>query len=205
MYIMNPLNLFWLFAAPTKGWRHLVHSKPSIPQLYLAHVIPFSLLPALMVYLAGSKYSGHLVQILSLSHAKLLIVAFIMFIIELIVVPVMAVIIRQVGEVAQIHPSYREAFILAAVAPTPLWMAPLFFVVPDVMTNLVIMGVAMMAAVGLIYYGIPIVFHVHERGHTNLMFGAVLTAGVIAWVFLMVTTLVILGAMQSLQIAMPSL
>ena len=202
---MNPLNLFLLFTTPTKGWSHLVHSKPSIPQLYLAHVLPFSLLPALMVYLAGSKYSGHLVQILPLSHEKLLLVAVILFVIELIVVPVMAVIIRQLAEVAQIQPSYREAFTLAAVAPTPLWMAPIFLIIPNVMINLIVMGTALMAAVGLIYYGIPIVFRLKERGHANLFFGAVLTAGVIAWVFLMISTLVILGSMQNLQLAMPLL
>jgi len=201
---MNPLNLFWLFTAPTKGWSRLVHSKPTIPQLYLAHVIPFSLLPALMVYLAGSKYNGHLVEILALSHEKLLLVAFILFVIELIAVPLMAVIIRQIAEVAEIHPSYRDAFILAAVAPTPLWMAPVFLIIPSVMINLVVIGLAMMAAVGLIYYGIPIVFRLKDRGHATLFFGGVLTAGVVAWVFLMISTLVILGSLQSLQLGMPS-
>jgi hypothetical protein len=202
---MNPLNLFWLFIAPPKGWSHLVHSKPSIPQLYLGHVVPLSLLPALMIYFAGSKYRGHLGQMLSVSHEKLFLVAFILFVIELIAVPVMAVIIRQLAEVAQIQPSYREAFTLAAVAPTPLWMAPVFLIIPDVMINLVVMALALMAAVGLIYYGIPVVLRLKERGHATLFFGAVLTAGVIAWVFLMISTLVILGSMQNLQITTPSM
>lgn len=104
-----------------------------------------------MVYFADSKYGGHLIQILS--GEKLLLAATILFVVELVVVPVMA----------------------------------------------------MMAVVGLIYYGIPVVFRLKEKGHPILMFGAVLTAGVVAWVFIMVSTLVILGSVQNLQFAMPPL
>jgi hypothetical protein len=200
---MNPLNLFWLFKSPVKGWSHLVHTKPSIPQLYLAHVVPFSLLPPLMIYLAGNKYGGHLVQFLT--GEKLLLVAIILFIIELIVVPVMAVIVRQLAEVAEIHPSYRDAFTLAAVAPTPLWMAPIFLFIPNVILNLIVILIALMATVGLIYYGIPVVFRLKDKGHAILMFGAVLTAGMVAWMFIMISTLVILGSVQNLQLSMPPL
>lgn len=94
---------------------------------------------------------------------------------------------------------------LAAVAPTPLWMAPIFLIVPNVMINLIVTAIAMMAAIGLIYYGIPVVFRLKEKGRAILMFGAVLTAGMVAWVFLVISTLVILSSMQNLQLAMLSL
>lgn len=198
---MNPLNLFWLFASPAKGWSRLVHSKPSIHQLYLLHVIPFSLIPPLMVYLAGSKYGGQLFPFME-PH-RLLLVALIFFLVELVAVPVMGVIIRQLGEVAEIHPSYKEAFMIAAVAPTPLWLSPLFLLIHDVMLNLAVVALAMMAAAGLIYYGVPSVFRLKEKGHAILMFGAILTAGVVAWGFLMVTTLVVWGSLQGMQFAPP--
>lgn len=198
---MNPLKLFWLFAAPHKGWSYLVHSKPSIHQLYLLHVIPFSLIPALMVYFSGSEYGGHLLP--ALSSSKLFLVAAIIFIVQLVAVPVMGVIIRQLGEVAEIHPSYKEAFTLAAVAPTPLWLAPIFLVVPSVSVNLVVVSLAMLATAGLIYYGVPVVFRLKEKGRAILMFGAVLTAGVIAWGFLMISTLVVWGSVQNLNFTLP--
>lgn len=200
---MNPLNIFWLFAAPTRGWNSLVDSKPSIHQLYLLHVIPFSVIPPLMVYFAGSKYGGQLLP--ALPESNLLLVGAILFLVQLVVVPVMAMIVRQLAEVAEIKPSYKEAFILAAVAPTPLWLAPVFLLVPSVMLNLAVVSLAMMAAAGLIYYGIPAVFGVKEPGHALLMFGAVLIAGVVAWGFLMVCTLIIWGSMQNLQITLPPL
>ncbi|ACT48029.1 Yip1 family protein [Methylotenera mobilis] len=193
---MSLLNLFWLFFVPTKGWRHLVQRKLSMHRLYLLHVVPMSLIPPLFVYCAAGKYAGGLLPALP-SH-KLLLVAAILFVVELASVPVMGLIIRQLGEVAEIHPSYHQAFTLAAVAPTPLWLAPIVLLVPDMTFNLVVLTMALMATVGFIYYGVPAVFHIKERGHAILMFGAVLTAGVIGWALLMIVTLVVLGSVQNL-------
>nr|WP_294840416.1 Yip1 family protein [uncultured Methylotenera sp.] len=193
---MSLLNLFWLFFVPTKGWRHLVQRKLSMHRLYLLHVVPMSLIPPLFIYCAAGKYAGGLLPVLS--SQKLLLVAAILFVVELASVPIMGLIIRQLGEVAEIHPSYHQAFTLAAVAPTPLWLAPIVLLVPDMTFNLVVLTMALMATVGFIYYGVPAVFHIKERGHAILMFGAVLTAGVIGWALLMIVTLVVLGSVQNL-------
>jgi hypothetical protein len=196
---MNPVTLFRLFFTPTRGWEALMNSEPSIHRLYLLHVIPFALIPPVMIYLAGQNHSLLFFDLLP--GKKLLLVAIMFFLIQLVVVPAMASIIRQLAEVADAHPSYREAFILAAVAPTPLWMAPIFLVVPDILVNIVVTSLAMMAAAGFIYYGIPTVFKVREPGHVHLLFGAVLMAGATAWGFLMVCTFVIWGSVQSLNFA----
>lgn len=197
---MNPLNLFWLFASPVKGWSHLVHSKPSIHQLYLLHVSPFSLIPPLMIYFAGSKYGDQFFP--AMAPTKLLLVAAIFFLVELVAVPLMGVVVRQLGEVAEIHPSYKDAFTLAAVAPTPLWIAPLFLLIPSVLFNLAVVSLAMILAAGLIYSGVPVVFRLKEKGHALLLFGAILIAGVVAWGFLMVSTLVVWGSVQNLRLGM---
>jgi len=195
---MSLLNLFWLFFVPTKGWRHLMQAKYSMHRLYLLHVVPLSLIPPLFIYFAAGNYAGDLLPVLS--KAQLFLVAVILFIVELVAVPLMGLILRQLAEVADSHPSYHDAFTLAAVAPTPLWLVPIVFLIPDMLVNLVALTMALMATVGFIYYGIPAVFRIKERGHAMLLFGAVLTAGVIAWVFLMVATLVVLGSVQNLKI-----
>jgi len=193
---MSLTNLFWLFFVPTKGWRHLMQSRLSMHRLYLLHVIPMSLIPPLFIYCAAGKYAGDLLPVLP--NTKLLLVALILFVVELAAVPVMALIIRQLAEVAEIHPTYHDAFTLAAVAPTPLWLAPITFLIPDMTANLIALTMALMATVGFIYYGIPAVFRIKERGHVILLFGAVLTAGVIGWALLMITSLVVLGSVQNL-------
>jgi len=207
---MNPLKLFWLFFTPTKAWRELMQSPPSIHQLYLLHVLPFSLIPPVMIYIAGNRHTTFFLDLLPGN--KLVIVAIAFFIVQLVVVPVMAMIIRQLGEIIDIHPSYKDAFIIAAIAPTPMWMAPVFLIVPDILVNIAITSWAMMASAGLVYYGIPAVFKLGnesqetgavliEQGQSLLLFGGILTAAVIAWGFLMVCTLVVWGAVQNLQFA----
>lgn len=195
---MSLLNLFWLFFAPTKGWRHLIQARYSMHRLFLLHVVPLSLIPPLFVYYGNFNFAAGLLPVLSSS--KLLMVAVILFLVELVAVPIMALVVRQLAEVADVHPSYHDAFTFAAVAPTPLWLLPIMFLIPDMMIDLLSLTLALMATVGFIYYGVPTVFRIKERGHAIMMFGAVLTAGVVAWVFLMVMTLVVLGSIQSLPL-----
>lgn len=196
---MNPFKLFWLFFTPTKAWQELMQGPPSLHQLYLLHVVPFSLIPPVMIYIAGNRHSTLFLDLLPGN--KLVIVAVAFFIVQLVAVPVMAMIIRQLAEIIEIHPLYKDAFIVAAIAPTPLWMAPLFLIVPDILVNIAITSWAMMASAGLIYYGIPAVFKLKEQGQALLLFGGILMAGVIAWGFLMVCTLMVWGAVQNLQFA----
>ena len=200
---MNPLTLFRLFFAPTQGWQDLMQDRPTMHRLYLLHVIPFALIPPVMIYIAGNNHGEMFLGLLS--DSKLLMVAVAFFFVQLVVVPAMASIVRQLAEVADAHPPYKDAFILAAVAPTPLWMAPIFLLVPDILVNIAITSLAMMASAGFIYYGIPVVFKIKEQGHALLLFGAILMAGVIAWGFLMVCTLMVWGSVQNLQFAVKAI
>lgn len=200
---MNPLTLFALFATPAKGWSRLMQSKPTISGIFFLHVIPFSLIPPLMLFLAGGKYGGQFFP--TMNSSKLLLIGMVFFLVELVVVPVMATLIRQLGELGEIHPSFKDSFIIAAVAPTPLWMAPIFLLFPSALVNVVVIALALMATAGLLYYGIPVVFRMEEQGHATLVFGAVLIAGTVALGFLMVCTLVVWGSIQNLQYSMPLL
>lgn len=196
---MNPMTLFKLFFKPTAGWESLMASQPSMHRLFLLHVLPFAMIPPVMIYFVGKSHTILFFDLLPGS--KLILVSLILFFVQLVVVPVMASIIRQLAEIADSHPTYRESFILAAVAPTPLWMAPVFLVVPDIIVNIGVTSLAMMASAGFIYYGIPTVFKIKEQGHVHLLFGAVLMAGATAWGFLMISTFVIWGSVQNLQFA----
>lgn len=192
-------TLFKLFFSPTQGWQDLVSKHPPVHRLFLLHVVPFALIPPVMIYLAGNK--GQVLFLDLLPANKLLIVAIAFFLVQLIAVPLMASVIKQLSEVADAHPTYIQAFTLAAVAPTPLWLMPAFLLVPNMLVMLVVASLAMMASAGFIYYGIPETLEVREQGHRYLLFGAILTAGMTAWGFLMITTLVIWGSVQNLQLA----
>ena len=96
--------------------------------LYMLHVIPFALIPPIMIYLSGNTHGGLLLEVLS--QKQLIIVAIAFFMVELIAVPAMAVIIKQLGEVAEANTTFKDAFTLAAIAPTPLFMANASFRYP---------------------------------------------------------------------------
>jgi len=196
---MNFSTIFKLFFTPTNGWRDLLDSGPSIPRLFLMHVVPLACVPTLMIVYAGRSADNFLL-IDMLSTQKLMYVGTVFFLVQLISVPVMASIIRQLGEVAEINPSYRSAFILASVAPTPLWLSAVSLFIPSFLALILFGTLAMMASAGLIFYGIPEIFDVREKENAVMYFGGIMVAGMIALVFLMLSTLVIWGSVQNLAI-----
>lgn len=183
---MNPLILSKLFLHHS-GWKYVAHSHLSVMKLYLLYVVPLSLIPPLMVYFAGTMYVDQIFPVLSANKLQMIVAVF--FLVELAIVPIMGWVIQALGEVAGIKPHYREAFTLAAVAPTPLWLAPLFLFVPNLLLNITVTSVAMIGSAAVIYYAVPALFHLKDKGRSLLVSGSILAAGLVAWVFLMVLTL----------------
>ena len=196
---MNFSTIFKLFFAPTKGWRELLDSEPSIARLFLLHVVPLACIPTLMVVYAN-KSNDDFLLVDMLSTEKLMYVGTAFFLVQLISVPIMASIIRQLGEVADINPSYRSAFILAAIAPTPLWLSGLCLLIPNFLVLIMVGTLAIMASAGLIFYGIPELFKIQEKENAVMYFGGIMIAGMVAFAFLMLSTLVIWGSIQNLNL-----
>ncbi len=194
---MSILTLFQLFFAPLEGWRRIANKSYSPAKLFLLHVLPFSLVPAVAIYTAGRR--GELLFLDLLSPVALLIVAIAFFIIQLISVLVMAGVIKKLANIAEVSPSFKQAYTLAAIAPTPLWMMPIFLLYPNMILILLMFSLAMMIAARFIYYGIPSTLAVFEEGHRIFLFGAILTAGTIAAGFLMVCTLVFWASLQGVS------
>ncbi|MCB5187617.1 YIP1 family protein [Methylobacillus caricis] len=193
---MNPLKLLKLLVSPNAGWSELVESQPSLHRLYLLHVVPLALIPALVLYTV-SRYQMQT----TLLHHEVVMMALAVFLVQLVVIPAMASIVRQLAEVAEIYPSYRQAFTLTAIAPTPLWIATLFCLLPNLALNIFITVLAMISSAMLVYCGVPVIFNISDKKDALLLFGAIAMAGIIAWSFLMVCTLMVWGSLQSLPFA----
>jgi hypothetical protein len=196
---MSLITLFKLFWSPTAGWQALLETKPSMPRLFIFHVVPLASIPPLMIFFtAYAADSTFLVG--TLSPKKLILVGLILFIIQLMSVPMMALIIKQLGEVVNIKPSFQSAFTLAAVAPTPFWLYALLLVLPNLLVLVTFGSLALMASFGLIYYGLPLVFDIKGKDNAVMYFGGIMIAGAVALAFLMLSTLVIMGSLQNLSI-----
>lgn len=196
---MNLSTMFKLFWTPTNGWRELLASSPSIPRLFLLHVVPLSCIPTLMILYAGKSQDAFLLVDI-LSTTKMMYVGTVFFLVQLIAVPIMALIIRHLGEVADINPTYQSAFTLAAVAPTPIWFSSVSLLAPNFLVLVFIGTLALMASGGLIFYGLPEVFDIKNKENAIMYFGGIVVAGMIALVFLMLSTLVIWGSIQNLNL-----
>ena len=141
---MNLTTLFKLFWSPTAGWQELLDTRPSIPRLFLLHVVPLACIPPLMIFFASKSTDAFLLVDILPPH-KLALVGLIFFMIQLMAVPMMALIIKQLGEIANIQPSYQSAFTLAAVAPTPLWLSALILLIPNFLVLVSLGTLALMA------------------------------------------------------------
>lgn len=188
---MNLLMFPKMLTSHGQGWDWLMRIHPSVSKMYLAYVVPMSLIPPAMLLYAWRTYRTSPLLEISLNQALVLAAVFLLA--ELVMVPIMGRVLQRIGEVANVHPDYQDTFALAAVAPTPLWLAPLALFVPSVAFNAIVMVLALAGVATLIYQGVDRVFRLQDEGQSLLVAGTVLAAGLIAWVAMLVLAFVSWG------------
>lgn len=197
------------------GLDFVARSHLSVATIFFLYVLPMSLIPPAMLYYAGTAYQDSLLPALSLTTSQLQILGGVFFIAELAGVFLMAGAIEFMAntELKLIHsrqnllefpvdtPSlgmpvdaprvaYEDAFRLAAVAPTPLWLAPLFLFIPSFMINVTIGALALLAATLILYYATPAMLKLDEKGEGTLFRYIMIIAGMVAWAAMMYLTLI---------------
>lgn len=188
---MNLLMFPRMLTSHGEGWDWLVRIHPSVSRMYFGYVLPMSLIPPAMLVYGWRTYGD--AQSIQITLNQALFLAAVFFVTELVVVPIMGRVLQKIGEVADSHPSYQDAFALAAVVPTPLWLAPIALFVPSLIFSILVMLLALACSAALIYQGVDRVYHVQEEGQSLLLAGTVLAAGLVAWVIMMVLAFVSWG------------
>jgi hypothetical protein len=181
-----------MLTSHAEGWDWLMRVHPSVARMYLAYVVPMSAIPPAMLFYASRTYSD--IPLLGINADKALFIAVVFFVTELIMVPIMGRVVQSIGNVADAHPPYHDAFAFAAVVPTPLWLAPLALFVPSVYFAIIVMLLALGASAALIYQGVDRVFSLADEGKTLLVAGSVFAAGLVAWVAMIGLAFVTWGA-----------
>ncbi|MGB7990011.1 MAG: Yip1 family protein [Candidatus Methylophosphatis roskildensis] len=184
----EPLKMMWSY---TDGWLDLVRLHPTVARMFLFYVVPMSLIPAAMIFYAGISNHELLVPRVSSGEALMVAVAFLLA--ELAMVPLMAMVIQQMGELVDIRPDFHDSFMLAAVAPTPLWLASLALFLPSTPALVLLMALAWIGCAALIYHGTPPLFGLQDHRKSRLLSHFVIGAGVMAWVTLMVVLAIVLS------------
>ena len=184
---MNAHNLPKMLYSYSEGWQDLIRRRPGATRLMLTYVAPMSLIPAVMFMYSLLTARGEVFPMLvpAVTFAEALAVAVAFFLVELAMVALMASMIQQMGDVVEVTPDYDDAFMLAAVAPTPLWLAPLALFVPSLWFNVAVLALAWVGCAALIYHGVYPLFRLDSHSRARVMGTFVLMAGVMAWAALM--------------------
>lgn len=168
-------------------WDTLAHSHFSVLRMFLFYALPLSVVPPAMIYFAGVVYGGTLLPALSVMQLLTIGIAF--FLAELAMTFLVAYIILRLGEVVDLKITYEDAYKLAVVIPTPLWLASLCLFVPSVILNIAAGAAALMLSGALIFYNVPAILKVEDRGAARILSNAILVAGILAWAAMMLLSI----------------
>jgi len=200
---MNILN-YWhaVLESPAKVETTENDRLPGVATMMLGYVIPLSLVTPVMLSIVVRQYPQLFTDLLP--GDRLNIVVFALFVLQVVAVPLMALIVKHLSEMIGTIPSYKEALLVMAVSATPCWLVALFYLVPNFAFNIVMHVVASCLSAFLVYLGIRNVFGVQRRGARIMLTTAIVATASLAFGVLLVSTLMLWGQVQQLQFAVPA-
>lgn len=192
---MTLIRLPKMVLSDTEGWSDVLRLHPTVKGMFLFFVLPMSLLPPLMyayaqlvqpsvVFMAGRT---------PLTMAEIAFIGALFFMVELATVFVTAAYIQELGGIANIHPDYASAYTLAAIAPTPLWLASLGLFVPTPWFTVLLVAAAWVCSVALIRHGVRAVFHPADAIKARRLANVITATGVGIWVGMLMLLMMTMG------------
>lgn len=180
---MSLLSLVKLPLSAEQGWPELEKIHPRLVKVITFIVLPLSLLPPAMLYYAGSHYPATFPVFAGDKDWGA--VAAIFFAAEMITLLGMGWLIKQVAESDGLVIDYHDAYLLAAIAPIPLWLSSLALLVPSLVVNAMVTLAALALSCGIIYHGIEGFCHMREDVTAASIVQVVMGAGLVAWALLL--------------------
>lgn len=183
------MNIYSIYKMPfsTKAvWPELVRVDSIIARIFWLLVVPLSLLPPAMLYLAGSHYGDAFFE--GFSSKPWGHIALVFFIGEIASVTLMGWVIKHVARAWGAQVSFRNAYRLAAIAPIPLWVSSLGLLVASLAFNVALTILALALSCALIFQGVRSFCQISEEEDivqaadiTRIVFGV----GLLVWAFFM--------------------
>jgi len=133
-------------------WRELKGTNLSIPFLAWVIVVPMSFLPPVLLYYAGTHYGDSFIN--GFADKEWRFITTILFLAELLTFFVMGWLIKAVLDGHQLQIEYPAAYLLAAIAPLPLWLSSLALLVPVLAVSVIAVFAGMFLSCALIYQGV---------------------------------------------------
>ena len=186
---MNLASIRRTTHSPGSGWRGTRSDRPA-PALVLAGMaLPLSLLPpALLAYAADSH---PLLQTAAAAPWERIAVVF--FLAEVFALAVMGWLIRSLGARYKIDLGLRDAYLLAAVCPVPMWLSSLGLLVDNIGVSLAIGLAGMWLSEALAFMQSHALGRGSGRGEAEAtgFAASVVGAGLVAWALLLMLVAVL--------------
>ena len=184
---MNLHALSQLPLTAERGWPELVTARPGLVRLFLLLVLPLSLLPPAMLYFVGTNHPGMFPA--DYSTKPWGEVAAVFFVAEIATVLAMGWLIRQVAATHGLAIDRRDALMLAAIAPVPMWLSALGLLVPSFPVAVAIAIAGLALSCGIVYHGVLALCRTREGVLAGAVVHTVIGAGLAAWAFLLLLAL----------------
>lgn len=192
------MDLPQMLVSDTRGWQDVARMHPTVARVMALYVAPMSLIPPLMFLYAFTVGSGAVfpAMVPPMTLGEAVLVAAVFFAAEIGMVLLMGSLIEEMGELVGAEIRYDQALLLAAIVPTPLWLAALALFVPSLAVNVVVLCIAWLGSAALTYHGVPLLFHTADKARAHIIARHVLVAGVLAWVALMIVQAMLMSVIM---------
>ncbi|MCB2385918.1 Yip1 family protein [Thalassolituus alkanivorans] len=180
---MNLSELIMPWSA--KGWEKMQSMNISIPALAWKLVLPLSFLPPVLLYYAGTHYDNSYIQNFPEKNWHFITTTF--FLAELLTFFVMGWLIHSVLESHDLAINYHDAYLLAAIAPIPMWLSSLGLLIPSALITSIFAGVGLVASCVILYLGTSALCHRNTDDVVSMSATyTIMSAAFLAWIMLMV-------------------
>lgn len=179
---MAPLPLPALPFASARDWSELARRRPALPRVLAFPVLPLALLPPLVLYLAGTLDPARFPPALARGSWGALAAAF--FATEVATWLALGWLIACAARSSRVAIDRPTAYLIAALAPVPLWLSSLGLLVADLVVTLGLAGLALALSCRAVYHGIAILGGVRESVTAAWITQIAVGGALIPWVLL---------------------
>ncbi|MDT8319584.1 MAG: Yip1 family protein [Xanthomonadales bacterium] len=148
---MNVTQILTLPFSRSGGWKELQQRKYSIATLAWLVVLPMSLLPPIILFYVGTHYGDDFLP--GFADKQWRFITTVLFLAELLTFFIMGWLIHAIADAHRVQMSYEDAYLLATVAPLPLWISSLALLVPDWRVSVAVILLALVPSCTLVYHG----------------------------------------------------
>lgn len=187
-------NVVGLLTNPDKAWRSIKAGEMTLGPIYLVHVLVLAAIPAVSAYIGTTQVGWTIgtLEPVKLTQASALQMTALTWLAMLAGVAVMGAFIHWMSRTYDANPTISECVIFAAYTATPLFIAGLAALYPDLWLAMIAGTVAICYTTYLLYQGIPIFMGIPEE-EGFLFASSILAVGLVVLVGMMATAVIFWG------------